>query len=96
MHTVTTSSHLPALMEPQEREAIGHDLESTPHDVVNLLIGKQLSSAAGSGRSTSCSTSSSIRGVTSPTCSPNGRSHWGTCGMGRRKLALRALRPLQA
>lgn len=43
MDTVATSSHLPALMEPHEREAIGHELESTLHDVVNLsLIGKQL------------------------------------------------------
>src|SRR5919112_6244614 len=43
MDSVATSSHLPALMEPHEREAIGHELESTLHDLVALsLIGKQL------------------------------------------------------
>src|ERR687888_1773 len=43
MDSVATSSHLPALMEPHEREAIGHELAATLHDLVNLaLIGKQL------------------------------------------------------
>jgi starvation-inducible DNA-binding protein len=38
-----TSSHLPALMEPDQREALGHELQATLHDLVNLtLIGKQL------------------------------------------------------
>lgn len=43
MDSPATSSHLPALMEPHEREAIGHELEATLHDLVGLaLIGKQL------------------------------------------------------
>jgi starvation-inducible DNA-binding protein len=38
-----TSSHLPALTEPDQREALGHELQATLHDLVNLtLIGKQL------------------------------------------------------
>jgi starvation-inducible DNA-binding protein len=41
--SVATSSHLPALMGPHEREALGHELEATLHDLVGLsLIGKQL------------------------------------------------------
>jgi starvation-inducible DNA-binding protein len=47
MDSVATSSHLPALMEPHEREALGHELEATLHDLVGLsLIGKQLHWAA--------------------------------------------------
>jgi starvation-inducible DNA-binding protein len=43
MESVATSSHLPALMEPHEREGIGRELEATLHDLVSLsLIGKQL------------------------------------------------------
>jgi starvation-inducible DNA-binding protein len=43
MDSVATSSHLPALMEPHEREAVGRELEATLHDLVSLsLIGKQL------------------------------------------------------
>jgi starvation-inducible DNA-binding protein len=43
MDSVASSSHLPALMEPHEREALGHELEATLHDLVSLsLIGKQL------------------------------------------------------
>jgi starvation-inducible DNA-binding protein len=43
MDSVATSSHLPALMEPHEREALCHELEATLHDLVSLsLIGKQL------------------------------------------------------
>lgn len=43
MNSVATSSHMPAIMEPHEREALGHELEATLHDLVNLsLIGKQL------------------------------------------------------
>jgi starvation-inducible DNA-binding protein len=43
MDSVATSSHLPALMEPHEREAIGHELEATLHALISLsLIGKQL------------------------------------------------------
>jgi starvation-inducible DNA-binding protein len=43
MDSPATSSHLPALEEPHEREAIGHELQATLHDLVNLsLIGTQL------------------------------------------------------
>jgi starvation-inducible DNA-binding protein len=43
MDSVATSSHLPALMEPHAREAVGRELEATLHDLVGLsLIGKQL------------------------------------------------------
>jgi starvation-inducible DNA-binding protein len=43
MASIATSSHLPALAEPHEREAIGRELQATLHDVVSLaLIGKQL------------------------------------------------------
>ena len=43
MDSVATSSHLPALMEPHEREGVGHELEATLRDLVSLsLIGKQL------------------------------------------------------
>jgi starvation-inducible DNA-binding protein len=43
MESVATSSHLPALAEPHERTALGHELEATLRDLVSLsLIGKQL------------------------------------------------------
>ena len=43
MASIATSTHLPALAEPHEREAIGRELQATLHDLVNLaLIGKQL------------------------------------------------------
>jgi starvation-inducible DNA-binding protein len=43
MDSLATSSHLPALTEPHEREAVGHELEATLQDLVDLsLIGKQL------------------------------------------------------
>jgi starvation-inducible DNA-binding protein len=43
MASIATSTHLPALMEPHEREAIGHELEATLLDLVALsLVGKQL------------------------------------------------------
>jgi starvation-inducible DNA-binding protein len=43
MDSVATSSHLPALMEPHQREALCRELEATLHDMVSLsLIGKQL------------------------------------------------------
>ena len=43
MASIATSSDLPALAEPHEREAIGRELQATLHDLVNLvLIGKQL------------------------------------------------------
>jgi starvation-inducible DNA-binding protein len=43
MASIATSTHLPALMQPHERDAIGHELERTLHDLVALsLIGKQL------------------------------------------------------
>jgi starvation-inducible DNA-binding protein len=40
---IGTSTHLPVLDEPHEREAVGHELEVTLHELVDLsLIGKQL------------------------------------------------------
>ena len=43
MASPATSSHLPALAEPHEREAIAHELQSTMRELVDLsLIGKQL------------------------------------------------------
>jgi starvation-inducible DNA-binding protein len=43
MASIAISSHLPALAEPHEREAVGTELQATLHDLVNLtLIGKQL------------------------------------------------------
>jgi starvation-inducible DNA-binding protein len=43
MTSLATSSLLPALGEPHEREGIGHELERTLHHLVDLsLIGKQL------------------------------------------------------
>lgn len=43
MASPATSSHLPVLAEPHQREAIAHELESTLQELVDLsLIGKQL------------------------------------------------------
>ena len=43
MSEIETSTHLPVLAEPHEREAVGHELEATLHELVDLsLIGKQL------------------------------------------------------
>ena len=43
MASPATSSHLPALAEPHQREAIAHELQSTMQELVDLsLIGKQL------------------------------------------------------
>ena len=43
MNTVATSSHLPALMEPHERQAVAVELQATMQELVDLsLIGKQL------------------------------------------------------
>ena len=43
MASPATSSHLPVLAEPHEREAIAHELQSTMQELVDLsLIGKQL------------------------------------------------------
>src|SRR4051812_243779 len=43
MASPATSSHLPALAEPHEREAIAHELQSTMQELVDLsLIGKRL------------------------------------------------------
>src|SRR4051794_29915133 len=40
---IGTTTHLPALAEPHEREAVGHELEATLHELIDLsLIGKQL------------------------------------------------------
>src|SRR3954465_1755609 len=43
MASPATSSHLPALAAPHEREAIAHELRPTMQELVDLsLIGKQL------------------------------------------------------
>ena len=43
MTEIGTSTHLPVLDEPHERKAVGHELEVTLHELVDLsLIGKQL------------------------------------------------------
>src|SRR4051794_39023506 len=43
MDTLATASHLPALAEPHERQAISLELQATLHELVDLsLIGKQL------------------------------------------------------
>ena len=43
MDTLATSSHLPALAEPHERQAVARDLQATMQQLVDLsLIGKQL------------------------------------------------------
>jgi starvation-inducible DNA-binding protein len=43
MASIATSTHLPALAEPHQREAVGHELQATLHELVDLaLIGKQL------------------------------------------------------
>jgi starvation-inducible DNA-binding protein len=43
MASIASSSHLPALAEPHERDAAAHELEATLHELVDLsLIGKQL------------------------------------------------------
>src|SRR3954453_10670948 len=43
MASISTSTHLPVLDEPHEHEAVGHVLEATLHELVDLsLIGKQL------------------------------------------------------
>ena len=43
MTSAATSSYLPALDEPHEHEAVGHELEATLHELVDLsLLGKQL------------------------------------------------------
>jgi starvation-inducible DNA-binding protein len=43
MASIATSTHLPVLDEPHEHEAVGHILETTLQELVDLsLIGKQL------------------------------------------------------
>jgi starvation-inducible DNA-binding protein len=43
MASAATSTYLPALEAPHEREGVGHELEATLHGLVDLaLIGKQL------------------------------------------------------
>jgi starvation-inducible DNA-binding protein len=40
---IGTTTHLPALAEPHQRKAVGHELEATLHELIELsLIGKQL------------------------------------------------------
>jgi starvation-inducible DNA-binding protein len=43
MPSLATSTHLPTLGEPHQREYAGHDLEATLHELIDLsLIGKQM------------------------------------------------------
>src|SRR5436190_7591162 len=43
MASIATSTHLPVLGEPHEHKEVGHVLEATMHELVDLaLIGKQL------------------------------------------------------
>src|SRR3954453_7584469 len=43
MASIGTSTHLPVLSEPHEHKEVGHVLEATLHELVDLsLIGKQL------------------------------------------------------
>src|SRR3954453_23822575 len=43
MDSIATSSHLPALEVPHEREGIGQELQATVHNLIDLsLTGKQL------------------------------------------------------
>src|SRR6185312_11002165 len=43
MASIATTAHLPVLREPDDRDQIGHELQATLHELVNLsLIGKQL------------------------------------------------------
>jgi starvation-inducible DNA-binding protein len=43
MDSIATSSHLPALREPHEREGVGQELQATLHNLIDLsLTGKQL------------------------------------------------------
>jgi starvation-inducible DNA-binding protein len=43
MSAIASSTHLPALREPHQREEVGHQLEATLQELVDLsLIGKQL------------------------------------------------------
>ena len=43
MAAIATSTHLPALDEPHQRDAVGHELQATLHELIDLsLIGKQL------------------------------------------------------
>lgn len=43
MALIATSSYLPTLEEPREREGVGRELEAVLHDLIDLsLIGKQL------------------------------------------------------
>jgi starvation-inducible DNA-binding protein len=43
MSSIQTSSHLPALAEPHEREAVAHQLEGVAQELIDLgLVGDQL------------------------------------------------------
>jgi starvation-inducible DNA-binding protein len=43
MPSIATSSYLPALAEPHQRETVANDLQATLHELIDLaLIGKQL------------------------------------------------------
>jgi DNA-binding ferritin-like protein len=43
MDSIATSSHLPALQEPHERDGTGPELQATVHNLIDLSpAGKQL------------------------------------------------------
>jgi starvation-inducible DNA-binding protein len=43
MASIATSTYLPVLEKPHEREGVAHDLQASLHDLIDLsLIGKQL------------------------------------------------------
>ena len=99
MASIATSTHLPALMQPHERDAIGHELEKTLHDLVALsLIGKQLHWAVVGPlfRPLHQQLDEFVdRGAISPMWWPNELSRWATFPMGRHRrspLPRRSLR----
>ena len=47
MASIATSSHLPALMQPHERDAIGHELETTLGSIVQFSKGRVSYTVAG-------------------------------------------------
>ena len=89
MASPATSTYLPSLEVPHEREGVGQQLQTTLHELLDLsLIGKQLHWAVVGPLfrpSTCSSTSSSNRGATFPTPSPNGPSLSGSSPMARRR-----------
>lgn len=89
MASPATSTYLPALEVPHEREGVGQELQATLLELLDLsLIGKQLHwTVVGPllGPSTCSSTSSSNPGASFLTPLPNGPSLSGSSPMGRRR-----------